>query len=73
MTESPDLRNERDLFLIRESVEDRRKRVEHLKGIVEGGAYYVPVGKVADAVVAFYRRPKGWPAAGNAAAGSDSC
>lgn len=73
MTESADEGAPRDLFLIEESADERRRRVEQLKGIVEGGRYHIPVGKVADAVVAFYRRPDGWTGIGNSADHGDTC
>ena len=62
-----------DLFLISESAQDRRKRVEEIREHVSRGSYDVPAGDVADALVAFFSRDFPPDDAGNAGFVTKSC
>ena len=61
------------LFLISESGQDRRKRVEEIREHVADGSYDVPAGDVAEAVVAFFRRDFPPDDSGNAGFAGKSC
>jgi predicted Holliday junction resolvase-like endonuclease len=69
----PKERRPSDVFLVTESAQDRRKRVEEIREHVSRGSYDVPAGDVADALVAFFRRDFPPDDDGNAGFVTKSC
>lgn len=62
-----------NLFLVTESDEQRRYRVEQIRTRIARGTYDVPAAEVAAAMVAFYRRGLEPPHTGNPRSSGNSC
>lgn len=70
---SRDRRPPADLFLIRELIEDRAKRLDDIRAHVSDGSYEVSAGDVADAVVAFFSRDFAPGVEGNTGSVGECC
>ena len=65
--------SEASLFLIEETAEERRRRVEEIRHQVAAGSYEVASEEVADAVVAYFSRDVQPQPAPNPGASDDTC